>query len=114
MGAARPRRWLPKAPSRVEQPTRGNAKRLIAIECADQQARADGEDRYAGRHFAGILFRVRRGLVAAAFEEVASGVEVLLDVDVLHRGLQVVDHVVADSETAEELRDAGIACSVSV
>src|SRR5881275_445052 len=81
----------------------GSAKPLIAIQCADQQARADGEDRYTGCDFAGIFFRVRRCLVAPALEEVARGVEVLLDVDVLHRRLQVVHHVVADAKFAEEL-----------
>src|SRR4051795_9945526 len=87
---------------------------LIAIQCADQQARADGEDRYAGCDFAGILFRVRRCLVASAFEEVARGVEVLLDVDVLHRRLQVVHHVVADAEFAEELLETVVGRRVAV
>src|SRR3954454_17405256 len=87
---------------------------LIAIQCADQQACADGEDRYAGCDFAGILFRVRRCLVAPAFEEVAGGVEVLLHIDVLHRRLQVVHHVVADAEFAEELLQTVVGRGVAV
>src|SRR3954454_5663823 len=87
---------------------------LIAIQCADQQACADGEDRYAGCDFAGILFRVRRRLVGAALEEVARRVQVLLDIDVLHRGLQVVDHVVADAEFAEKLLQPAVCRRVAV
>src|SRR3954463_15560005 len=87
---------------------------LIAIQCADQQARADGEDRYAGCDFAGILLRVRRCLVRSALEEVAGGVEVLLDIDVLHRRLQVVDHVIADAEFAEKLLQTVVRRRVAV
>ena len=46
-----------------------NGASLVAIQCADQQARADGEDRYARGDLAGILFRVGRRLVAAALQD---------------------------------------------
>src|SRR5205814_4966651 len=69
---------------------------------------ADREHRHACRDLPRIFFREARRFIAAVLQIVARGGEVLLDVDVLHRGLQVAHHLLADSEAPEELIQSSI------
>src|SRR5258706_3129075 len=62
---------------------------LVAIEGGDQQSRSDGEDGDAGGDFPGVFLCVRRGLLAAALQIIASGGEVLLHGHVLNRRLDL-------------------------
>src|ERR1051326_100190 len=81
----------------------------IAIQRRDQQPRAHREHRHARRDLARILLREGLGLLAGVFQVVARGVEILLDVDVLHLRAEIIDHLVADAELAEELLEAAVA-----
>src|SRR5438874_12970003 len=82
---------------------------LIAIQRRDQQPRAYGEHGHARGHLAGVLLREGLSLRAGALQIVARGVQVLVDVDVLHLRAEIIDHLLADAELAEELLEAAVA-----
>src|SRR5438067_1408237 len=81
---------------------------LVPVQCADEQSRSDGEHGDARGDFARIVLRERLRFVAVGLQVVPCRIEVLIDVDVLHRGLEVVDHVVADAEAPEELLESAV------
>src|SRR6266568_9529317 len=81
---------------------------LIAAEGADQQPRADGKYRDAGSDFPGIVLREALRFLAIAAHVIACGVQVLLHIDVLQRGFDVVDRLIAHAELAEELFHSAI------
>jgi hypothetical protein len=56
-----------------------------------------------------MLFCIRLRLRAAVFQIVASGIQILVDVDILELRLEVLDHLVGDPETAEELFESSAA-----
>src|SRR5438309_968044 len=82
--------------------------KLILLQGIDQKSHADRQDGHAGCHFSGILLRVALRLIAAVAHVFPRGVEVLLDVDVLHLILEIADHFVTDAELCEELLEAAI------
>src|SRR5436305_10895887 len=81
----------------------------IAIQRGNQQPRANSEHGHARGDLAGVLLREGLRLVAGALQIVARGVEVLVDLDVLHLRAEVVHHLLADAELAEELLEAAVA-----
>src|SRR5438477_3234156 len=81
---------------------------LVAAEGADQQPRADSEHGDAGGDFARIVLRDALRFLAVAAHVVACGVQVLLHIDVLQRGFDVVDRFIAHAELAEELFHSAI------
>src|SRR5437762_354966 len=76
---------------------------LIAIQGADQKSGADGEYGNSCGDLSRILLGVALGLVASVAQILASGIEIVLHVDVLHRGAEIVDHLFADAQLSEEL-----------
>src|SRR5258708_15450990 len=80
----------------------------IAVQGSNQEPGADREHDRSDDDFSGVAPRIGRRLAAVLSEVVAGGVQILVDVHLGDRRLEVVDHVVVDAQSAKELFEAAI------
>src|SRR6266446_8112965 len=80
----------------------------VPVQRGNQQAGADRKHDRSDDDFSGVAPRIGLRLAAVLSEVVAGGVQILVDVNLGDRRLEVVDHVVVDAQPAEELFEAAI------